>query len=242
MMPLPAELQESFIDEKTALGNWLDELIESWTQGAQIDPLGCVWLEEDRLNKSIRIGPLIDMLKFRPGRHEAKTLQETVYFRGPRLAEILDSIVYQLEKDQTAELSDRSQKTHRIRTNAEVAKEFYLILRDSGEARARQQDHFQTFEATRSRLKKMRIHRRAQLTDELTGEPLRKTEFFYIRQPSFYPELADDPENGLVVNEDTSLILGARLPAGESELITLCKKFDWSTGWVKPFRETAGQT
>jgi len=88
-------------------------------------------------------------------------------------------------------------------------------------------------------LKKRRIKTYKIKFDELTGLPLdtKNSDFSHIRSFSLFPGLADNINNGLIVNKNTHKIITEKNINDEEELYDLCIEMNWQTNWYDEFKE-----
>lgn len=228
VLPTLEEVTESFIDEKSTLQGWLDLLYETWADGSFIDPRGNVWLDTRSLPVATRVPALVDLTLFHPSGDETRLRQGRLYLRGSRVSRLLDSIVAGTERDNREHLE-------RIAINGEVSRELYTLVRDSALARRRQESTLDSLNEVRTHLRKQRIRRHALLEDELTGEKLQRPTFVYIRHPALYPELAENPDNGLAVNRSTLETLRHHRSTDENELFRIAHRRQWARDWYPAF-------
>lgn len=228
VLPTLEEVTDSFIDEKSTLQGWLELLYETWADGSFVDPRGNVWLDTRSLPVAIRVPALVDLTLFHPSGDETRLRQGRLFLRGSRVCRLLDSIVAGTERDNREHLE-------RIAVNGEVCRELYFLVRNSALATRRQDSTLDSLNEVRTNLRKQRIRRHALLQDELTGDRLQRAAFFHIRHPAFFPEAAEDPDNGLVVNQSTLEILRRLRPADEIELFRIAHRRKWTRDWYPAF-------
>lgn len=231
VLPQWLEVQDSFIDEKPLMGGWIESVFRAWSDGSQIDPQGNIWLDANQLHQVIRVGSLVDLIKYCPGAHNSFHVEDRTLLRGTRVAKVIEQVIAKID----SRLGDRER---RIVTNAEISKELYLLVRNSSPARRRQNRLYDSLHNRRADLKSDRTRKLRVARDELTGEGLRQAEFAYIRTPALYSELIGNIANGLVVNEATFDVIRRAQPADERELFQLCRKQNWSGDWYKGYRES----
>lgn len=230
VLPEWNEVEESFIDEKTILGPWIERLYFAWADGSMVDPEGNIWLDMDVLFPIIRVSSLVDMARFAPGKAEQAKLEDRLFLRGQKVARVIDNVVAKVDRN-------NGKRELRLALNAEISKELYLIIRNSDRARRRQNSFYDSLREKREELKSARIRRNRITNDELTGEPMTsaEAEFAYVRMPSLYKELVGNPENGLVVKKETFATIRKGNVADERELGRLCDRHNWSKEWYKNY-------
>lgn len=228
VLPTLEEVTESFIDEKSTLQGWLELLYKTWADGSFIDTRGTVWLDTRSLPVATRVPALVDLTLFHPSSHETHLRQGRLYLRGSRVCRLLDSIVAGTERDNRENLE-------RIAINGEVSRELYILVRNCPLAMKRQDSTLEKLNEVRTRLRKQRIRRHALLKDELTGEKLQHATFFFVRHPALFPELSENPDNGLMINQTTLETLRRLRPTDENELFRIAHRRRWTRDWYPVF-------
>ena len=114
----------------------------------------------------------------------------------------------------------------------------YKAIRDTPEAQVLRTKYQITLKEERKKLKNKRIKKYKIKKDELTDNALIKhrAEFSHIRSFAIFKDIADDIENGLIVNKSTHEIITKEGINDEDELLILCKEKGWKTDWYNKFK------
>ena len=119
------------------------------------------------------------------------------------------------------------------------SEKIYKAIRDSDTAENIRTTYIKQIQDSRKNLKNKRIRKYKIRKDELTGEKLIKktAEFSHIRSYALFKDIADDIENGLIVNKETHEIITKRGINDEDELYCLCKELNWDIEWMEKFKK-----
>jgi len=228
VLPPAARLESWFVEGNPEYATQIKDIINHWSMGARVDEVGNVWLKISSLPHVIRVLSMSEMAAFRLGKYENRTFQDERYLRATRVGKTLELV-----------MRSRDEACSRF---AEISREIGLLIRNSPVARSLQDQHYESLAATREQLKKLRYRKKRIMKDELSGEAITSAnaQFIYLRSPSFYPEYANEFQNGLIVGKTVYQKVRAGRPADEREMFYLCDRMGWEKGWYRdiPFSKT----
>ena len=202
------------------------ELERAWQEGVLIDSKGWMWIKVEKLHSILRttkknaryfVACVPDSLK--------QSFDGQEYVRGYKVLEHLAKNIEENEKKKKG-------------ANLEASKQYYEAINTCPTVKLRRIEYDYTLNAARKGLKKKRRTKYKIKSDELTGKPLvvRTCEFSHIRSYALYKELADQIDNGLIVNKETHRLITERGINDEHELLALCQEQQWATDWYDTFR------
>lgn len=204
----------------------LTAIDNSYTKCCFIDNSGFMLFDIERLDGVLRttksnvrymISRLPDESKIY---HEGK-----IYVRGYEIGKLIDIRIQETGTKATVEYLKYSEA-------------IYKAVRDSESAYNIRAAAALELKEKRKKLKKKRIRKYKIKFDELTGEKLRfGSEFSHIRSFALFRKIAEDVENGLIVNKDTHSEITKRGVNDEVELLALCEEYNWSTCWYSNFKK-----
>lgn len=116
------------------------------------------------------------------------------------------------------------------------SEELYRYIRESDKPKRLKAEFIISINEARTGLKSKRISFYNINKDELTnGRLFKDCEFSHIRSFRMYPELADNINNGLIVNKDIHRIITDKAINDEDDLYSLCIEMDWNTDWYDEY-------
>ena len=199
----------------------------SWNNCTYIDNMGIMWIEKSRIDGILRTNKATAkyILKDIPD-SSRRRIAGKEYFRAYEIGKILDEFI-------------QKEGVGRRKEYLKYSEKIYKAIRDSDTAENIRTTYIKQLQDSRKNLKSRRIRKYKIEKDELTGEKLIKktAEFSHIRSYALFKDIADDIENGLIVNKDTHEIITKRGINDEDELYSLCEEMDWDVEWIKKFRK-----
>lgn len=207
-----------------------NELVSAWVNGGLIDANGGIWLEANKLASAVRIPAVADLSLSHPSPHDVAEFEGKLYYRGGKVASIINQITTSLKK---------SGSPSPLFSDLKASVDLYMMVRGSESAKQGRNRYFEALAPIRRELKAKKIAKLGLSIDELTNETLnlQTSEFFHIRSPSFYTELTKNIHNGFVVNQATYRILAEANPLDEKSLYRLCDVQGWKKRWFKFYQE-----
>lgn len=203
----------------------------AWQDGTIIDKeTGGLWISEDKLNIILRTNK--KNAKYFVGqlnKNDKRNYKGKVYVKG---TPILSQIDLNLQSTDTI-----------IRENyLKYSFDNYAAIRDSDAVKIIRAAYKERLKQIKKELKKQRIKVFEKqgikiVNDELTGNTLKKgAEFSHICSCSMHPEKSTSIYNGLIVNKSTHKIITDEGINDEEELLDLCNRMGWKTGWYNGFK------
>ncbi len=215
---IPKAAQEQYKGTITAINN-------AWKNSTYLDDYGQVWVETIKLHSILRTNKGNAKYKVASISDEHKIIMgNKTYIRGYEVIRLIDKAIEECGIGTKAEYLRYSEKN-------------YNAIRDSDKGNLLRELVEKNRTKLKKTLKKKRIKLKKVAIDELTGEVLnkRKSDFSHIRSCSMYPYLADNINNGLVVNKETHKIITEKNINDEDELFDLCKNLGWRLKWYDEY-------
>ncbi len=208
----------------------INEIINAWRNGGNLDVFGRVWIDTCYLPQILRtnnanarylLGRISDRLKMVSDGRE--------YVRGTEIGRLID-------------MGIQSADTRSKERNLRYSRDVYNSIVDSETAQLLRADRMEQFRVDKRKLKNRRMRKYNITIDELTGEMLDTVncQFSHIRSWSMYPELATNIDNGHIVNKQTHDIITAHEINDEDELLSLCVERGWDTEWYESYIDMFG--
>ena len=204
----------------------INEIINAWKNGGNLDSYGRVWVDTYYLPRILRtnntnakylLGGISDRLKMVYDGRE--------YVKGTEIGRLIDMGI---------QSADEISKEDNLRYSRDV----YNSIVDSDTAQLLRARNMEQMKKEKKKLKKKRINEYNIEKDELTNEQLdiKTCQFSHIRSWSLYPELAINIDNGHIVNETTHDIITKYGINDEDELLALCIEMGWNTEWYQNYK------
>lgn len=214
-------------DEFSSLtGRTLNQIFNAWVEAGIIDQKGMIWIAVDKLHTIIRV-------QSKKHAQELSFCYESrfwlnhggkKYLHGQKVVELINRTILKAPRGKTPEY-------------AKFSEFIWKQLRDCSFAEERRTVYYETQKKLRRKLKSKRIKDKKISFDELTGDPLdmRRSHFAHIRAVSLYPDWAEVSWNGIIVNDDTHMIMTKEKALNEIDLKLLCDERQWSIKWESDF-------
>lgn len=204
------------------------EITNAWSESVYYDDKGIIWVDSDRLHSILRTtkpNAKYEIELISKEYKNNKLVPNKVYIKGYIIESIIDKNI-------------QKEKVGKRKGYLKYSENVYRDLRDSDEIELKRAEHLALIEEARKKLKSKRIKKYNINYDELTGKSLvrRSAEFAHIRSYAIYKHLANDVENGLIVNKETHKIITANNVNDENELFKLCEEMKWNTDWYTKYR------
>lgn len=207
--------------------NTITAIKNAWNNSTSLDDLGQVWVETKKLHSILRtskgnakyiVASISDDNKL--------IIDKKTYIRGYELMKLIDKMIQECGLGTKGEYLRYSEK-------------HYIAIRDCDKANNLRAEAEKLLLKVRKTLKKKRRSLYKISIDELTGEVLdvKNSDFSHIRSCSLYPSLADNINNGLVVNKSTHNIITEKNINDEEELYDICKSMGWQTDWYDKYKK-----
>lgn len=208
----------------------INEIINAWENGGNLDIYGRVWIDVCYLPQILRtnganarylLGGISDRFKM--------VADGSEYVRGTEIGKLID-------------MGIQSVDTRSKEKNLRYSRNVYNSIVDSETAQLLRADRMEQIRSEKRKLKNKRMRKYNITRDELTGEILDRTncQFSHIRSWSVYPELAINIDNGHIVNKETHDIITAHEINDEDELLSLCDEMGWDTEWYDSYIDMFG--
>ncbi|BFK81753.1 hypothetical protein I3900191A7_18980 [Clostridium baratii] len=199
----------------------------AWNNCTYIDSMGIMWIEKSRIDGILRTNKATAKYVLKDIPDSSRTsIAGKEYFRAYEIGKILDEFI-------------QKEGVGRRKEYLKYSEKIYKAIRDSDTAENIRTTYIKQIQDSRKNLKNKRIRKYKIRKDELTGEKLIKktAEFSHIRSYALFKDIADDIENGLIVNKETHEIITKRGINDEVELYRLCEEMDWDIEWIKKFKK-----
>lgn len=213
----------------------LKGIFNAWVSASVIDQRGAVWVKASKLHTILRTKK--DKARHLLGaasKRDKVQIAKTSWLGNQKVAE---TFVRSTKVCEWVNQSIQSPVASRTADYLRYSEAVYRKVRDCKEAKLLRAEFRQQLASTQKSLKKKRVKRLKLKLDELTGSPLeRNANFAHIRAASVYFEMADKDWNGVVVNAETHSVLTKEGILDEGELLQICAKKQWKTGWHDTFK------
>ena len=159
--------------------------------------IGQVWFEAEKLHSILRTTKINAKFYIDRISDESKLyFNNEVYILGYEIIKIIDKFI-------------QGEATGKRTIYLRFSEAIYKAIRDTPEAQVLRTKYQITLKEERKKLKNKRIKKYKIKKDELTDNALIKhrAEFSHIRSFAIFKDIADDIENGLIVNKSTHEII-----------------------------------
>ena len=204
----------------------ITELKNSYNKCCFLDEIGQVWFEAEKLHSILRTTKInakfyIDRISDESKRY----FNNEVYILGYEIIKLIDKFI-------------QGEATGKRAIYLRFSEAIYIAIRDTPEAQLLRTRYQSTLKEERKKLKNKRIKKYKIKKDELTDKTLIRynAEFSHIRSFAIFKDIADDIENGLIINKSTHEIITKKGINDEEELLILCKEKGWKTDWYNKFK------
>jgi len=217
---IPEAEQNQYKGTVTAIKN-------AWENSTSLDNTGQLWIDTDNLHTILRTSKGNARYIAASISEDSKiSYKKKVFVRGYEIIKLLDKLIQE---------SGPSTKNDYLR----YSEKYYAALRDSDKGKLLRANAEKALLEAKKTLKKRRIKTYKIKFDELTGLALdtKNSDFSHIRSFSLFPGLADNINNGLIVNKNTHKIITEKNINDEEELYDLCIEMNWQTSWYDEFKE-----
>lgn len=205
----------------------ITRITNAYNNTAWVDNNGVMWIEVSKLAEILRTNkPNAQYILSNQIPDNAKEYHGgNIYVRGYEIKRIIDKNI------QEEGLGTRKQYL-------KYSEAIFNAIRDCDCAENIRNIYQDQLQGSRKKLKGKRIRKYKIKIDELTRLPLKKTtsEFSHIRSYALFKDIADDLDNGLIVNKDTHKIITKSGINDEDELFNLCIDNSWDTGWYEKYK------
>ena len=211
---------------KEASAKVIKELQNSYNKCCFLDEIGQVWFEAEKLHSILRTTKINAKFYIDRISDESKLyFNNEVYILGYEIIKIIDKFI-------------QGEATGKRTIYLRFSEAIYKAIRDTPEAQVLRTKYQITLKEERKKLKNKRIKKYKIKKDELTDNALIKhrAEFSHIRSFAIFKDIADDIENGLIVNKSTHEIITKEGINDEDELLILCKEKGWKNDWYNKFK------
>jgi len=218
--PIPSSKEGQYKNTITSITN-------AWSNSAYLDGSGKTWVDIENLHSILRTNKGNARHIVAKISDESKIdINNKTFIRGYEIRMIIDKFIQECGAGTRGEYLRYSEKN-------------YTSIRDSDRGKVLRLESEKRLVEAKNKLKKRRIKGYKIKKDELTGEILevKTSDFSHIRSYSLYPHLADNLDNGLIVNKSTHKIITAENINDEDELYDLCNKNGWTTKWYDKFKK-----
>lgn len=202
------------------------EIANAWRDSILIDGKGWIWVKQEKLHSILRTS--ISNANFIVTKIEdeyKRSYDGLLYIRGFK---VIEQIIKAQEENGTGSRG----------INLQASKQYYEQIHMCDTVKMLRLDYDNQLKSDRSKLKKKRRNQYKISYDELTGEKLKwGYEFSHIRSYSLHREIANNIDNGLLVNKDVHRQITEHGINNEEELLTFCQQHSYNTNWYKTFKK-----
>ena len=211
-------------------------IFNAWVAAAVIDERGAVWVRASKLHTILRTKK--DKARYLLGSTNRRDKVQITQTRLLGKKKVIETLVRSTKVCEWVNEFIQAPLALRTADYLRYSEAVYRKVRDCPEAKLLRTEFQQQIANARKSLKKQRQKRLRLKHDELTGEALSKgANFAHIRAACMYFEIADKDWNGVVVNVETHLVLTQEGALDESDLLRICEKKKWQTGWHDAFKQ-----
>ena len=211
--------------------NTITAIRNAWNKSTYLDNLGKSWVDTENLHSILRTNKSNARYIVASISDENKiNCNNKMFIRGYEIIKLIDMLIQECGAGTKSEYLRYSEKN-------------YVSIRDCDKGKILRAEAENRLLEARKTLKKKRVKGYKIRKDELTGGILdiKNSDFSHIRSYSLYPQLADNINNGLIVNKSTHRIITEENINDEDELYDLCKKKGWKINWYDKFKECFGK-
>ncbi|MEO3133782.1 hypothetical protein ABHC40_06240 [Turicibacter sanguinis] len=202
------------------------EISNAWKNSVLIDGKGWIWVKKEKLHSILRTTKdNINFIVMKMPDEYKRTYDGKLYIRGFK---VMEQIIKSEEENGTG--------TKGI--NLKASKQYYEQIHMCDTVKMLRLDYDNQLKSDRSKLKKKRRSTYKITHDELTGEKLKTNyEFSHIRSYSMFREIANNIDNGLLVNKDIHRQITERGINNEDQLLKFCEEHGYKTDWYLPYKK-----
>jgi len=207
--------------------NTITSITNAWSNSAYFDDSGKAWVDTENLHSILRTNKSnARYIVARISDEDKIDSNNKTFIRGYEIRMQIDKLIQECGAGTRGEYLRYSEEN-------------YTSIRDSDRGKILRSESENRLVEARKKLKKKRMKGYKIKKDELTGGTLdiKNSDFSHIRSYSLYPHLADNLDNGLIVNKSTHKIITEENINDEDELYDLCNKNGWTTKWYNKFKK-----
>ena len=210
-------------------------IFNAWVSASVIDERGALWVKASELHTILRTKK--DKARHLLGGASKRDKVQITRANWLGNEKVVETLVRSTKVCEWVNQSIQSPVASRTAEYLRYSEAVFRKVRDCNQAKLLRAVYREQIQSAQKNLKKQRVKRLKLKHDELTGESLLKgANFAHIRAACVYFEMADKDWNGIVVNTETHLLLTQEGILDEIELLQICEKKQWKTGWHDTFK------
>ncbi len=202
------------------------EIANAWRDSILIDSKGWIWVKKDKLHSILRTSvPNANFIALNIEDEYKRTYDGVIYIRGFK---VMEQIIKAQEENGAGTRG----------VNLEASKQYYEQIHQCDTVKMLRLDYDNQLKIDRSKLKKKRRSTYKITCDELTGQKLKwGYEFSHIRSYSMFREIANNIDNGLLVNKEVHRQITEYGINNEEELLAFCEENGYKTDWYLKYKK-----